>query len=215
MFPAWASALAIAVAFLVAAPAQAATAPAIAATTGGAATLAAANIGKSAGTCADRPTTNSLGGSQFEHSCAGGYSGGPEYWCADFAKWVWAHSGLNTAGLTAAAQSFYSYGQSNGTFHTSAQPGDAVVFSSSPGGYADHVAIVTAVNADGSVVTANGDWGGESGTMAHFAVTSSVVKITIPAGSAHTGAFVSAADYYITGIVGAAGSGGSTPPAGG
>jgi hypothetical protein len=214
-FSVWAVAAAAAVAFLTVAPAQAAPRPATAATTSGAAALAAANIGKSAGTCADHPTTNSLGGSQYEHSCAGGYSGGPEYWCADFAKWVWGNSGLNTAGLTAAAQSFYTYGQSNGTFHTTAQPGDAVVYSSSPGGYADHVAIVTAVNSDGSVVTANGDWGGESGTMAHFAVTSSVVKVTIPAASAHTGAFVSAADYYITGIVGASGSGGTTPPSGG
>jgi hypothetical protein len=177
-----------------------------------AATLAAANIGKSAGTCANRPTTNSLGGSQYEHSCAGGYSGGPEYWCADFAMWAWANSGLNTSGLTAAAQSFYSYGQSHGTLHSSAQPGDAIVYSSSRGGYANHVAIVTAVNADGSVVTANGDWGGSSGTMAHFAVTSSVVKITIPASEASTGSWVPAADYYITGIVGPSGSGGSSSP---
>lgn len=193
-----------AVAFVAAAPAEASTASA--------ATLAAANIGKSAGTCANNPTQNSLGGDQFEHSCSGGYSGGPEYWCADFAKWVWANSGLDTSGLTAAAQSFYSYGQSHGTFHSTAQPGDAVVYSSSPGGYADHVAIVTAVNSDGSVVTANGDWGGESGSMAHFAVTSSTVKITIPAASASTGSWVSAANYYITGIVGASGSGGSAPP---
>jgi hypothetical protein len=203
-----------AVAFLTIAPAEAAPPARTPATTAGAATLAAANIGRSAGTCADRPTTNSLGGSQYEHSCAGGYSGGPEYWCADFAKWVWANSGLDTGGLTAAAQSFYTYGQAHGTFHTRAEPGDAVVFSSSPGGYADHVAIVTSVGADGSVVTANGDWGGESGSMAHFAITSSVVRITIPAASASTGSWVAAADYYITGIVGAAGSGGGTPPTG-
>jgi hypothetical protein len=184
------------------------------ASTASAATLAAANFNKTAGTCAQNPTSNSLGGSQFEHSCAGGYSGGPEYWCADFAKWVWRNSGLDVSGLTAAAQSFYTYGQSHGTFHSTAQPGDAVVYSSSPGGYADHVAIVTAVNADGSVVTANGDWGGQSGTMAHFAVTSSVVKVTIPASAASTGSWVAAANYYITGIVGASGSGGSAPPEG-
>src|SRR4051812_36724922 len=182
------------------------------ASTAGAATLAAANYNKTAGTCAQNPTSNSLGGSQFEYSCAGGYSGGPEYWCADFAKWVWRNSGLSVSGLTAAAQSFYTYGQSHGTFHSTAQPGDAVVFSSSRGGYADHVAVVTAVNSDGSVVTANGDWGGESGSMAHFAVTSSVVKITIPAAAASTGSWVAAENYYITGFVGASGSGGSAPP---
>jgi hypothetical protein len=207
LFPALAVIVASwAVAFSFAAPAQASTA--------GAATLAAANIGKSAGTCANNPTHNSLGGSQFEHSCSGGYSGGPEYWCADFAKWVWGNSGLDTSGLTAAAQSFYTYGQSHGTFHSTAEPGDAVVFSSSRGGYANHVAIVTAVNSDGSVVTANGDWGGESGSMAHFAVTSSTVKITIPASAASTGSWVSAESYYITGIIGASGSGGSSPPDG-
>jgi len=180
--------------------------PANASTTG-AASLAAANIGKSAGTCAVSPTTNSLGGNQFEHSCSGGYSGGPEYWCADFAMWVWANSGLETSGLTAAAQSFYTYGQSHSSFHSTGEPGDAVVYSSTRGGYANHVAIVTAVNADGSVVTANGDWGGQSGSgMAHFAVTSSVVKITIPASRTSVGSWVPAAGYYITGFVGASGS---------
>ena len=129
------------------------------------------------------------------------------YWCADFAKWVWRNSGLDVSGLTAEAQTFYTYGQSHGTFHRTAQPGDAVVYSSSPGGYADHVAVVTAVDPDGSVVTANGDWGGESGTMAHFAVTSSVVKITIPASAASTGSWVAAANYYITAIVGGFASG--------
>lgn len=97
------------------------TAPSASAATGtSAATLAAANVGKTAGTCANTPTYNSLGGSQFEHSCAGGYSGGPEYWCADFVQWVWGNSGFYTGGLTAAAASFQTYGQNNGTLHTSA-----------------------------------------------------------------------------------------------
>ncbi|MDQ1653000.1 MAG: hypothetical protein QOI35_2200 [Cryptosporangiaceae bacterium] len=183
------------------------------ATASGAASLAAANMNKSAGTCGRNSTTNSLGGSQFEHSCAGGYSGGPEYWCADFVKWAWANSGLNSSGLTAAAQSFITYGQSHGTFHGSAQPGDAVVFASGRGGYANHVAIVTAVNGDGSIVTANGDWGGEGGHgMAHFAITSSVARITIPPAQASAGSWVPAENYYITGIVGPSGSGGSQPP---
>nr|BFE73921.1 hypothetical protein GCM10020092_072220 [Actinoplanes digitatis] len=158
------------------------------------------------------PTHNSLGGSQFDTSCSGGYSGGPEYWCADFAKWVWRNSGFNTSGLTPAAQSFYTYGQSHGTFHATAQPGDAIVFSDNRGGYANHVAVVTAVNSDGSVVIANGNWGGQSGTMAHFATTSSVKQATIPASAASTGSWVAVEGYYITGIVGASGTGGGTPP---
>lgn len=201
----------LAAAMLVVASGIVAPAPA-SASTAGAASLARANVGKTAGTCAENPTHNTLGGSQFEHSCAGGYSGGPEYWCADFAMWVWANSGLNTSGLTAAAQSFYTYGQSHGTFHATAQPGDAVTFSTSPGGYANHVGVVTAVNSDGSLTLANGDWGGESGTMAHFAVTSSVVAFTVPASDASVGRWVPAANYYITGIIGPSGSGGSGPP---
>ena len=147
---------------------------------GNAATLAAANIGKSAGTCADTPTYNTLGGSEFTNSC----SGGGELWCADFAMWAWANSGLSTTGLTAAACSFYVYGQNNGTLHTSTtyvpQPGDAIVYDYTGDGVADHVAIVTAVNSDGSVVTANGDFGGTPNSSNQvFSDTSSVVSATI------------------------------------
>lgn len=60
---------------------------ATAAAGGDAGTLALANVGKSAGYCADSPSTNSLGGNQFATSCAGN-GGQGEYWCADFARWV-------------------------------------------------------------------------------------------------------------------------------
>ncbi|MFE9425102.1 CHAP domain-containing protein [Kitasatospora sp. NPDC006697] len=188
----------------------------------GAAALAAANIGKTAGTCANTPTYNSLGGSQFEHSCAGGYSGGPEYWCADFAMWVWANEGFYTGGLDAGAASFQTYGLNNGTQHTSTgyrpQPGDAVEYGSIYNSEIHHVAIVTSVNSDGSVTTANGDWNGTTGTgtMAGFAVSSSVVRITIPAGQVAVGSEPSTVDtgdgYYIVGYTSpvASGTGGGT-----
>ena len=140
-----------------------------------AATLALANVNKGAGTCSlYNPAPNSLGGSSFESSCAG-YKGLPEYWCADFAKWVWANSGLFVGGLTAAASSFVT--SHAGIVHTDPsyvpQPGDAVVYDFDGVAYADHVGIVTSVNADGSVTTVNGDFSG-SGSGATFARTSHV-----------------------------------------
>ncbi|WP_329564363.1 CHAP domain-containing protein [Kitasatospora sp. NBC_01266] len=174
-----------------------------------AAALAAANVGKSAGTCANTPSYNTLGGAQFETSCSGGGSGGPEYWCADFAQWVWANSGFSTAGLNAGAASFQQYGQQNGTQHTQAgyqpQLGDAIEYASTKDSLIHHVAVVTALNADGSVTTANGDWNGDPSTttMAAWAVSSQVVSITIPASELAVGSQPSSVDpadgYYIAG----------------
>lgn len=76
------------------------------------ATIALANVGKMA--C----STNSKGGKAFDSSCTGN-GGQPEYWCADFAMWVWAQAGADTSGLTAAAGSFYTYGLDHGTLHSS------------------------------------------------------------------------------------------------
>ncbi|MFD9127300.1 CHAP domain-containing protein [Kitasatospora sp. NPDC059571] len=187
----------------------------------GAAALAAANVAKTAGSCADTPTVNSLGGSQFEHSCSGGPSGGPEYWCADFALWVWRSTGFYTGGLDASAASFLTYGRTNNTLHTAAgyapQPGDAVVYGSTLDGAIHHVGIVTAVNADGSVTTANGDWGGDPNatTMAGFAVTSRVASLTLPAGQTAVGSVPSTVDpadgYVIEGYTTPAATGPANP----
>jgi hypothetical protein len=128
--------------------------------------LARANVGK--GAC----STNSKGGHAFDSSCTGN-GGEPEYWCADFARWVWAESGVaDTSQLTAAAGSFYVYGENHGTLHSTPAVGDAVVFNYQGGGVADHVAIVTQVNSNGTIETVSGDWGGESGSEAHFSSTS-------------------------------------------
>ncbi len=174
-----------------------------------AAALAAANVGKSAGTCANSPTYNTLGGAQYTTSCSGGYSGGPEYWCADFVAWVWQNSGFSTVGLDAGAASFQSYGQSHGTQHTattySPQPGDAVEYGSTHDSAIHHVGIVTAVNADGSIVTANGDWNGDSSTttMADYAKSSRVASVTIAANETAVGTVPSTVDpadgYVIVG----------------
>ncbi|MDQ2957091.1 MAG: hypothetical protein M3Y42_09015 [Actinomycetota bacterium] len=50
-------------------------------------------------------STNSLGGHGFATSCTGN-GGQPEYWCADFARWVWANEGVSyTSDLNALAAS--------------------------------------------------------------------------------------------------------------
>jgi surface antigen len=139
--------------------------------------LALANVGGRA--CG----TNSLGGSAFYSSCTGN-GGQPEYWCSDFVKWIWANRGIDVSGLSAAAGSFYTYGQHHGTLSNTPSVGAAVVFDYQGGGVADHVAIVTAVLPDGRIETVSGDWNGQDGSQAHFASTASVVANRPAYGSA-------------------------------
>ncbi|PWK86520.1 VCBS repeat protein [Lentzea atacamensis] len=151
--------------------------------------LANANQGKMA--C----DTNSLGGLYFLSSCTGN-GGRPEYWCADFAKWVWMNAGgINTANLTPAARSFYSYGAGAGTLSNTPHVGDAAVFSdTNSAADIDHVGIVTAVNSNGTVAIQNGNYGGQDGDQAHFAGTSRVVPTTI---NATVGTYSSSQGYYL------------------
>src|ERR1700744_1252763 len=111
-------------------------------------TIAEANLGKHA--C----SANSAGGKGFYTSCTGA-GGRPEAWCADFVKWVWAQAGVNVEGLTPAAGSFGNYGPVSGT----PQVGDAVLYNYDGHGYADHVTLVVAVNANGTMMRIGGDEG--------------------------------------------------------
>jgi hypothetical protein len=164
------------------------------------ATLALANLGE--GAC----STNTLGGTDFDSSCTGN-DGSPEYWCADFALWVWASSGVaDVAGLDAAAGSFYVYGQNHGTLSDTPAVGDAVVFDYAGGGVADHVAIVTLVNADGTIESVSGDWNGTGSTEAGFASTSAVVHNT-PAYASTVGTAPSVMGMTISGYIAPAGLG--------
>jgi CHAP domain len=157
------------------------------------AALANANLGKGAGYCSQKNAAdNSLGGDQFLTSCSGN-GGEGEYWCADFAAWVWQNAGVNITGLTPAAASFYTDASENGsTVHSSSsyapQVGDVAVYGYS-GGEAEHNGIVVAVNSDGSIVTDNGDWGGAPGDVseAEFAQTSSVIQVDIAADQKYVG----------------------------
>jgi len=95
-----------------------------------------------------------------------------EEWCSDFAKWVWQQAGvtadINT--LNAGANSFYAWGLQQGESlpvdSSSPAVGDAVVFY--PAGTitsttsADHVGLVTAVNSNGTINMANGDFLGST-----------------------------------------------------
>ncbi len=164
------------------------------------AALALANVGK--GAC----STNTLGGTHFESSCTGN-GGQPEYWCADFALWVWASAGVtDVAGLDAAAGSFYVYGQNHGTLSNTPAVGDAVVFDYAGGGVADHVAIVTLVNADGTIESVSGDWNGTGSTEAGFSSTSSVVR-NAPAYASTVGGAPSVVGMTISGYIAPVGLG--------
>jgi hypothetical protein len=206
----WVSAAVLAL--LVAALAVVATAraPHARATAAGAGSLAAANAGKSAGYCAYSPSTNTLGGNQFETSCDGHLGTGmSEYWCADFAKWVWRHSGFNVSGLSAAAASFDTYGSSHGSFRSTPAVGDAITFSKTVGGTSHHVGIVTAVNSDGSFAVANGDWGGSGSSESSFGRSSAVRMFTVPASQAAPGSYVSVANRYLHHFIAPSTDGGS------
>jgi hypothetical protein len=91
-----------------------------------------------------------------------------EEWCADFNKWVWQQAGI-TAGmntLNAAASSFYAWAQQQGQTPApdsgTPQAGDSIAFfgpgTVSASAYADHVGVVTSVNADGTINMVNGDF---------------------------------------------------------
>jgi hypothetical protein len=132
------------------------------------AALALANVGKKA--C----SVNSLKGKAFYSSCTGN-GGLPEYWCADFARWVWANAGVaDTDSLDAMAGSFYTYGVEYDTLTARPAVGDAVVFDYTGHGIAQHVAIVTQVNPDGTIESVSGDWGGRGNTEGGYSSTSIV-----------------------------------------
>ncbi len=101
-----------------------------------------------------------------------------EAWCSDFAKWVWQQAGvtadMNT--LNAGSVSFYDWGLDQGeTLPVDGGTpvvGDAIVFfgpgTITPDSYADHVGIVTAVNADGTIDMVNGDFLGAANISAQY-----------------------------------------------
>jgi MYXO-CTERM domain-containing protein len=155
------------------------------------ASIALANVGDQA--C----SSNSLGGTGYYTSCTG-YAGEPEYWCADFARWVWNAVGVDASSLNAAASSFETYGNDNNTWHDSPELGDAVVFTDPSSGEVEHVAIVVQVNSDGTIETVSGDWNGTGSTEPGFASTSTAV-LNAPAYASTVGSEPSVMGLVIAG----------------
>jgi hypothetical protein len=97
-----------------------------------------------------------------------------EFWCADFAKWVWEQAGVKAdlSVLNAGATSFATWakdeGESTALDKGTPAVGDAIVFyppatTVGPGSYADHVGIIIGVDsAKGTVEMANGDFLGST-----------------------------------------------------
>ena len=100
--------------------------------------------------------------------CANGWRS--NYWCADFAAWVWRQAGVSfTYGwagsdINAYSASFYSWGLATGNWHSLSsgyqpQPGDVAVYGGlSWGGAGGHVGIYVSGPA-GAPTVVNGDWG--------------------------------------------------------
>ncbi|MFE4972752.1 CHAP domain-containing protein [Kitasatospora sp. NPDC056651] len=94
-------------------------------------------------------------------SCSGGYQA--HAWCADFAGWVWQKNGVQNLGiLNDLANSFQTYADKyQGGLSSTPHVGDAVFFhpNAFSGTDYDHVAIVTAVNGDGTIDYIGGNQG--------------------------------------------------------
>lgn len=91
----------------------------------------------------------------------------PGEWCAEFGMWVWSQADQNIWRLTAAAGSFYQYGQFHGTLSNTPHDGDAIVFNYNGAGYAQHMAIVVEVNTSAHTIrSVGGNEHGGAGVVA-------------------------------------------------
>jgi hypothetical protein len=91
----------------------------------------------------------------------------PQYWCSDFATYVWQHAGVSVPTYPGVS-SFLSWVRQNGRFSSNTSDlhvGDAVF-------YAQHVGVVVQVSSNGTVTTVDGDFGGTKGSQATFASSS-------------------------------------------
>ena len=141
----------------------------------------------------------------YYSSCTGN-GGRPEYWCSDFAHWVWHKAGVNTDGLTPAAGSFGEYGPLRRT----PAVGDAVLFGYNGAGYAQHVAIVVQVNSNGTIKSVGGDENGQSG--GNWAATATVAEDGPYSGAVGYSSYM---EMYLSGYVAPSGSGGADGGGGG
>jgi hypothetical protein len=110
-----------------------------------------------------------------------GYPGCKKYgpctldWCAMFATWSWENAGIaGTPRGTYVATALGQWGVSHGLFKRrpagqlgSPAVGDWAIYGEPGSGTGGHVAVVTAVYANGTIDTVNGNFGGSSPTTSH------------------------------------------------
>ncbi|ULR55548.1 CHAP domain-containing protein [Streptomyces deccanensis] len=87
-------------------------------------------------------------------------------WCAYFASWVWRSAGVSPVPTTAVARGVGLWGQQQGLFSSrpaggigDPEPGDIVVYGAPANASGGHVSIVTAVHANGTITTVDGNYG--------------------------------------------------------
>ncbi|MFJ9448691.1 CHAP domain-containing protein, partial [Kitasatospora sp. NPDC101235] len=119
-------------------------------------TTASASVGSSIAQIAAANLGNTGSGLNSANTY-GYYNSANENWCADFAKWVWEQDGVDVSGLDARAASFAEY---RGGLSSTPHVGDAVVFNYNGAGWAQHVALVTSINTDGTIGTIGGNQAG-------------------------------------------------------
>jgi hypothetical protein len=127
-----------------------------------------------------------------------GTSACSEDWCVVFAGWVWRQAGVPEAPTSAVATDAAVWGRQRGLFKPrpaggmgDPRPGDLVVFGEPGAGTGGHVGIVYSVNANGTITTINGDYGGKTPT------TTRVVEQTINPVTAVSGTH----NWHISGYV--------------
>jgi len=143
---------------------------------------------------------NKAGTKGYFGSCDGN-NGHPEFWCADFARWVWWKAGAINAApgthtLNALAASFASYGQVR---RSNPKVGDAVLFHDDQGEI-HHVAIVVRVRPGGLITSIGGDEDGTSGHGEAAFASTSYVKRDGPYSGAY-GSLAGPIGMYIAGYV--------------
>jgi len=104
-----------------------------------------------------------------DYTGAGWPESGPaqEAWCADFLRRIWHDSGVKGADeITPAAGSAWLYGVAHNTLTVTPSVGAAIIFNdavgANPTSVADHVAIVTKVNANGTIESIGGNENGSN-----------------------------------------------------
>ena len=92
-------------------------------------------------------------------NCVKYWGGVCEFWCADFASWVWDKAGIKI-GRTPHCNGFMDWGQKKTKWKPvtgSPEVGDAILYGSP--GNCEHIGLVEKVHGNGMITTIEGNWG--------------------------------------------------------